>query len=326
MSSQHNAQFSVMTWNIYQGADLTPILTAKPEDIPIRVTEVFRQFLATNFQKRANAIVKQIVLKEPDIIGLQEAVTWELIPPNSKKVVFNFVDILLCELLCKGLRYRIAAENRNSEAELPSSTGNIIRLSDRDVILIRHTSKIKIDEKYEGNYQTNLQIQLAGQPFTVLRGWSALDACARGNKFRIVSTHLEPLSPEVQVAQGNELLTGPANTELPLVLIGDYNSNANGTGTQTYVNLIAAGFKDAWSTIGKGEGVTSYQDADLLNAFSKLKERIDLILFSNNNHWRPLEIEVIGAEQLARTKLKLWPSDHGGVYAKLKLLNKEAKN
>lgn len=72
--------FSVMTWNLYLGADLTPIFTAAPEQIPERITEVFRQFLATNFPRRAKAIARQIALVQPDIIGLQESVLVELIP------------------------------------------------------------------------------------------------------------------------------------------------------------------------------------------------------------------------------------------------------
>ena len=40
---------SFMTWNLYLGADVTPLFTATPQQIPQRVTEVFRQFLATQF-------------------------------------------------------------------------------------------------------------------------------------------------------------------------------------------------------------------------------------------------------------------------------------
>lgn len=80
-----------MTWNIYQGADLAPIFT--PGDIQKHVTEVFRQFLATNFPERAKAISSQIISEKPDIIGLQEAVLVELVPPNSPSVVYDFAPI-----------------------------------------------------------------------------------------------------------------------------------------------------------------------------------------------------------------------------------------
>ena len=85
MNSPRDFLLSAITWNIYQGADLTPIFTAAPDKIPERVTEVFRQFLATNFPRRARAIAHQIILGKPDIIRLQEAVLVELVPPNSHK-------------------------------------------------------------------------------------------------------------------------------------------------------------------------------------------------------------------------------------------------
>lgn len=159
-----------MTWNIYMGADLAPLLRATPKQIPERVTEVFRQFLATNFPERARAIAQQIFLKKPDLIGLQEMVRLELIPPNSHRVVYDFVDILLFELRMLGLPYRVAALNRNAEAALPSSSGNLVRLTDRDVILICEAGKVKVIRRMAANFKTNLHIRAARQSFTVLRG------------------------------------------------------------------------------------------------------------------------------------------------------------
>ena len=70
------------------------IFTATPEQIPQRVTEVFRQFLATNFPVRVKAIANQIISKKPDIIGLQEAELWQLFVPNLPTVTYDFVDII----------------------------------------------------------------------------------------------------------------------------------------------------------------------------------------------------------------------------------------
>lgn len=83
LKSSRSVPLSIMTWNIYIGADLTPLLSATPKLIPKHVTNVFRQFIATNFSKRARVIAQQIILKEPDIIGLQEVALWEFIPPYS---------------------------------------------------------------------------------------------------------------------------------------------------------------------------------------------------------------------------------------------------
>lgn len=308
---------SVMAWNIYLGADLTPIITPGPEPLPQRVTEVFRQFLATDFPKRARAIAYQILSRKPDIIGLQEAELWELISPDSNNVVYDFIDILLDILNRCGMKYKVAVLNRNTKAAFPDNSGNLVRLTDRDVILIRDSGEIEVTQKQKANFTTNLQVEIDGQPFTILRGWSAIDVCLNGHSFRVVNTHLDPDSEDVQVEQANELLAGPGNTNLPHIFIGDFNSNADGSGTPTYGNLIAAGFKDAWIAAGRGNGFTCCQDADLLNAESLLIERIDLILFKDQKDWDAVKVDLAGKEESDRTCTGLWPSDHAGVTAKL---------
>ncbi|CAM4103344.1 endonuclease/exonuclease/phosphatase family protein [Bacillus luti] len=308
---------TVMTWNIYLGADLTPIFTATPAELRQAVTEVFRQFLATNFPVRVEAIARQIVLKKPDIIGLQEAEIWQLFIPGLPTVTYDFVELLLDELRTFGLHYEVAAQNDNNSVQLPSSNGNIIGLLDRDVILIRKNSGLNIIQRQNANYEAKLTIPIGGQPLTIVHGWSFIDVSANGRIFRVINTHLEPLSPPVQVAQGNELLAGPANTNLPLILLGDLNSNAAGTGTPTYGNLINAGFQDVWTEVGKGQGFTCCQNPDLLNAVSSLNRRIDFILFKNG--WNPIVADVVGEEQHDRTSTGLWPSDHAGVFASLDL-------
>jgi hypothetical protein len=46
----------------------------------------------------------------------------------------------------------------------------------------------------------------------------------RGYRNGHLTTHLEGVSPSIQEAQGDELLQGPANTALPVVIGGDFNS------------------------------------------------------------------------------------------------------
>ena len=83
-------------------------------------------------------------------------------------------------------------------------------------------------------------------------------------------------------AQAEEILDGPANTPLPVVLVCDCNSSANAAdpdATPTYALLRNAGFGDAWATKHPGaDGLTCCQDADLRNVPSTLFERLDYIL------------------------------------------------
>jgi|SRR5216684_8942764 len=119
----------------------------------------------------------------------------------------------------------------------------------------------------------------------------------------------------IQVAQANELLQGPGNTDLPLVFVGDLNSNADGSSTPTYGNLIAAGFADVWNIAGSGSGFTCCQADDLLNPISSLSSRIDLVLFRGD--FDVIDVDIVGEDPDDRTPSGLWPSDHAGVMATL---------
>jgi endonuclease/exonuclease/phosphatase family metal-dependent hydrolase len=183
--------------------------------------------------------------------------------------------------------------------------------------LIGKRCGLKVINKQEANYKVNLTVQIAGQPFVILRGWSSVDVTLGGTIFRLINTHLEPDAPPIQIAQAVELLAGPANTKLPVVITRDLNSNADGSGTSTYGMFIDAGFHDAWIEAGTGPGFTCCQGPDLLNAISGLNRRIDFILFKNG--WEAIEADLVGERQEDRTITGLWPSDHAGVSAKLDL-------
>ncbi|WP_238883851.1 endonuclease/exonuclease/phosphatase family protein [Clostridium sp. YIM B02551] len=317
MYPRRNIGLSVMTWYIYDGTDLTRLFSTTPQEVPQRVTEVYRQFLATNIHERAKAIARQIALKKPDIVGLQEAVIVEFIPPNAHKIVYNFVDILLCELARHGIRYRLVAQNFNSDITLPASTGNLVRLIDRNAILVRRESDVEIISTQAANYGTNYQAQIGGQSFTILRGWVAVDALIRGKKFRLVNTQLERLSAQVQAAQASELISAQANTNLPLILLGDFNANASVPVSPIYTLFVTLGFKDTWVVGGVGDGFTAFQDDDVLNAISSLSRRIDLIF--TRNGFDALNDELVGEAQEDRTCTRLWPSTHAGVFSRLQL-------
>ena len=87
-----------------------------------------------------------------------------------------------------------------------------------------------------------MQVPFAGSLIPIKRSWNSVDVQMWGQDFRFVSTHLEddnPLVPQfgmAQEAQAYELVSkgGPTNVDMPVMLVGDFNSNADGTGTDTY--------------------------------------------------------------------------------------------
>lgn len=304
MGKKKDKDLSIQTWNIYFGFDPTPLAGGFT---PEAVTQVFRQFLATNFPERAKALAKAIASNKPAFIGLQEAVVITLTIPTFGTVTYNFVELLLQALKDRGLHYKVAELNENRNVQnVPDSNGNFLSFLDRDVILVNKDHKFKIINRQSGNYAASFM----GTP----RGWSAIDVRLDGQVCRMITTHLEPLNETVRNAQVVELLNGPANTNLPTIITGDMNSTPDSAAYQLF---ISTGYQDVWSQVGEGDGFTCCQGADLLNALSTLNRRIDYIFIRNGLESK--KAQVAGESQSDRTKTGLWPSDHAGVWAKLKL-------
>jgi len=329
-------EVSVMSYNLYHGTDVNPVVAAVVSgdlfgQIIPAVTAAWSQIRANDFHARAEAIAEQIEDAEPTLIGLQEADLFTTGPANgpgspATNVEYDYVQILLDKLAARGLHYEPVVVAVNYAAEFPGVThrGIVedIRLTDREVILARtdlRTSELKLSNPQEGHFTTNLSFPTPFGPFELRRSWASVDAKVRGKTFRFVTTHLDADSPVVQVAQASELLAGPANTDLPVILVGDFNSPADGSGTSTYSAIVGAGFHDAWSATHPSDpGFTCCQQADLQNAASTLARRIDVV-FTRGNFVAD-NIELLGETPADRTPNGLWPSDHAGIAAELELL------
>ena len=343
-STKDGPPIPVMTRNLYLGADLSPVFAAAAKGDSAgtiqATTAAWQNVKATNFPERAEALADEIEQSEPLLVGLQEVSLFRTEDydgsqlPNATNVEYDYLDILLRALDERGLHYTVVTTTQEADAETPGFTGagrepkdlKDIRLTDRDVILRRtdvSSAKLQLSNPQTGNFVNYASIPIGGttptQYIKLLRGWGSVDVTLRGRTFRFINTHLEQEGPfnTIQVAQGNELLSGPANTSLPVILAGDFNSRADGMGTQTYSNLIGAGFEDAWSATHPRElGNTWGHRADLLNTTVNLTQRLDLVLFRNN--LCALDADVVGDELSDRTPSGLWPSDHAGVVATLR--------
>ncbi|QES46654.1 endonuclease [Streptomyces venezuelae] len=328
------AALKVLTRNLYLGADLSPILAATDgPSLVAAVTAVFAQVQATDFPERAKTLAEEIADTDPHLVGLQEVELWRSQRPGTTSathVEYDFLRILLRELAARGKHYAPVATVINGDHVAPRSTpGGLqnIRLTDRDVLLARTDlpgKSFSVANPQEGRYQARLAVPVPGGSFTLLRGWVAVDATLRGRTTRVVSTHLEGAGPGIQVQQGGELLADPLNTPLPTVLLGDLNSAAGGVGavpgtnTPTYANLLAAGFRDAWTATRPNQpGFTFGQAPGLRNPVSTLSQRIDYVLYRNG--LKALKADRVGEESTDRTPSGLWPSDHAGVWSVLKL-------
>lgn len=314
----------VMTRNLYLGTNLDRIVQAKSAAEAFGAAELaWRNVQANNFPARARAIAREIAATRPDFVGLQEVSLYRTQTPadftvtRASTVVLDYVRELRRALAARKLPYRVLIVRRPVDAELPAGDPPAmdVRLTLGDALLVRNDRRIRIRRIRSGTYTTTTS--LFGGFITARRGFVYADATIAGRTFRVIDTHLESFSDASQVAQGAELAAGPANTRLPTILLGDLNSRADGTGTPTYASLRAAGFRDAWADVQPNAlGLTCCFGELLTEPGGPFYSRIDYVLHKNG--FRAVAATVLGEEQRDRVA-GLWPSDHAGVFARLRL-------
>jgi len=334
---------SVMSWNIYVGADLTQLLAiSDPSQIACGVAAVYGDVLATDFGARAVAIADQIEIHAPHVIGLNEVSTFdfvfETIPGHPDLV---FLDVLMDELQSRGLEYSapVNARSTNFQIALPISYAadcaaqDLLSYTEYDVLLVR--VGVEMTGSGHGNFAQPLPLPFGLDP--KYSGWAYVDIEHKALPYRVFTTHLEPADTGpcetedpgllfVHTEQAGDLLDVLDDSPYPTVLTGDLNSDASGCTTPTYPDLIDDGFVDAWN-VGRplGPGFTSNQSADLQNSESELWHRIDFILYrddftaSTGEFRGSSQADLVGEEQADRTASGLWPSDHAGVVADLRI-------
>ena len=124
---------TVMTRNIYLGADLSPALNATTIDGAIDGSGViWNEPLSTNFPERAVPLAREIKASGADLVGLQEVALWRQqipsdlgAPPTgvgapATQVKFDFLALLHGELDAIGANYEVVHVQQEFDAELPA--------------------------------------------------------------------------------------------------------------------------------------------------------------------------------------------------------------
>jgi endonuclease/exonuclease/phosphatase family metal-dependent hydrolase len=324
-------KLTVMTRNIYLGTDLIPIAVSRTlEQFEQRAAAGLGQVLANDFPLRARLIAREINSTRPDFIGLQEVALWRRSPRGVKDgpatpsqiVVVDFLAELQEALAEAHLRYRVAVVQEEADVEGPTSFGFDVRLTMRDVILVKSGGDLSVEGTNSENFVTRLEFPTVAGVFTSLRGWTGVDARFRGRRLRFINTHLEAFGNDLREAQARELVAsgGPGRTSLPVILLGDLNSDPAGPADQAAAfNVLAGfGFIDTWLGIHPADpGLTCCHATDLRNPTLAFTQRIDHVL---TKPALPVEsAQVVGDEPEIRASAGLWPSDHAGVVTTLRL-------
>jgi endonuclease/exonuclease/phosphatase family metal-dependent hydrolase len=323
----------VMTQNMDEASDFGPLLTAtsRPQ-LVAAVTSTYQEVQASNIPARAAGIADEILVRRPTLIGLQEVSQWRTVVTDSAHpelpavttIQFDQLKSLMDALAARGLAYQVVSAQTNLDVTAPSTLGFAVGFTDRDVVLARSdlpASLFLITNVQAKHYVATLTVPSVVGPIASPRSWISVDAVAGGTSFRFLTTHLEPASVQIQLAQASELVDGPANTALPVILAGDLNSAAVGgpSSSAAYERMLAAGFNDAWNVTHPAAepGFTwplHGEDPYTSVLPPALSERIDLVLVRNN-------LRVLDAERLTFLMPDgLWPSDHTAVAAGLLLL------
>ena len=335
---------TVMTRNLYLGAELGPILgalaTGNSSAIVVAATQTWNAVQATRPEERMGAIADEIIAADAAVVGLQEVTTWTTFAYNpstgiasNPTVAYDFLDLLLDALAARGADYREVAgatAHNFSSPPIPflaSPTATFptraVRLADRDVVIAR--GDVGVSNARTGTYQNIVSFPFGGSVLPVARGWGSADVRVGKAAFRFVNSHLEAFgipgvdAEQVRVAQVGELLAAQAAIaaqagDLPVVYVGDYNSRA--PDAPAYSRLLAGVGADAWSRNHPGDaGFTCCLGATLTDPDNPLTSRIDLVLFGDGV--KAPRASIIGDEPGDMTASGLWPSDHAGVVARL---------
>jgi endonuclease/exonuclease/phosphatase family metal-dependent hydrolase len=139
-----------------------------------------------------------------------------------------------------------------------------------------------------------------------------------GSRFRFVNTHLQSTivgvqeATDKQLAQVDELLAALRSADIPVVLAGDFNSNAEPgpESTGAVSKIVAKHFVDSWKAVQPFDpGYTWPLFSEDQNTVAVPNERIDLIFAKGAT---PLSATLVGTR-------KPFASDHAGLVVSLEL-------
>ena len=324
-------KLKVMTYNVYVGTEYVGMTDPNLTVFLQAATNMVLDIRASDPPGRAQAVARQIAAYSPHLVSLQEVFTLSTGPTKDNLTLeFDYLQLLLEALADEGMQYTPVASLTTWDATVPSTLG-YVRGTWRVVILAR--ADLKPEHFFFTNFQaaTWTAILKVGLPalngradlcpvdlrpsdgacrMPMPRGWVSVDVTYRGQQFRIIGAHLDSASPLLEIPQGLELLNGPANTVLPVIVAADLNCDCSKPLDPFYptcVNFADRGFIDAWTAANPFEpGYTR----DVPN----MTRRSDYVMVRG-----PFAVQtaaLVGEEESDKTASGLYASDHAGVVIK----------
>ena len=241
---------TVMSRNLYLGADVGVAMELIP-NFSAAAQFMWDQVSATDFTKRAPVLAREVIDQNADVIGLQEATHWYCKKNfwSKKVVVYDFTKEFLAETKNLGHEYVLASKSGVDALNIGYSIPAIPYLtmvsdpsafqplfgSDKaacgfeigDALVVKKElagSVLKV-----GNTEFEASYSIIPKVMTIYRGYTWADLDYNGSKVRIVTTHLESLWDKDKVPnaalQAQQLISDLQSTKMPLIVIGDFNSD-----------------------------------------------------------------------------------------------------
>lgn len=243
----------------------------------------------------------------------------------------------MAQLNKTGKSYRVVSVQQEFDFEAPTDYNGVPgdgdsaanqdgeendRLTMRDVILARNGDRVVTSNVQKGHFDHLYEPQVGGVVTVhVVRGWTSANVTVRGShKFRFVDTHLEAFgSPTIRRDQAGELVQpgGPATGALPVVLLGDLNSDddtVEGGDRLAYNLLLNHGFHER----STATPLSCCLKSDIITqggggSVADFDHQVDHVLTN-----APKLITLVGSLVTGRQPINgYWDSDHAGVYSTL---------
>ena len=328
---QGQGTLKVMTYNVDVGTEYAGMLDHDLNTFLQAASNMVLAIRASDPPGRAEAVAREIAATMPHLVSLQEVSTMSTGPTKDNLVMeSDYLQLLLQALADRGAQYVAVASMKTWDATVPTTTG--FARSTWSVVLLARADLDPADFAFSGArggtftatfvphlYALDGHPDLCPVPVKAdgtcrmpwPRGWTYVDVFYRDKVFRIIGAHLDSASPSLEIPQGLELLNGPANTSLPVIVAADLNcdcSNASDPTYQTCVNFGKAGFIDSWAAAKPSAvGYTKY--------LPLVSQRSDYVMAKGR--FKVQGAAIVGNQVTDKTLSGLWPSDHAGVVARL---------
>jgi endonuclease/exonuclease/phosphatase family metal-dependent hydrolase len=238
---------TVMTRNLFLGADLIPLATTPPgPQFEQTASDMFAGVKAEDPNGRMKLVAGEIAKAKPDLVGLQELSLWRTGPAPASSVAFDYIKQITRQLKRLHRSYRVVAIKTGFNVEGPMGGGSDVRLTLGDAILAKKGVKVRHVHSAVFKNQLTIPTQAIGNVRTN-RSYNELNATVHGVTVHVVNTHLEAYLASTRLQQAQELVKGPLRSRLPTILIGDLNSGPNLPKPEDrppYQAIAKAGFKE----------------------------------------------------------------------------------